>query len=263
MRIVVNHVTRMSSDSRICVAGIDAATFQHVRPVTPASDLITRTLLRENGGPFGSGALVDLGPVGGCPNPPETEDHEFATVRAKRIEDLSDEAYLELLEQVSDRDVPSAFGPDLVEVRPRKLAVPAGRGSRSLAVLPVINPELRVKFGKLYLKLDPPNTPTDTARSARQSPLAISQCTEPPSYNLRCGVDQMTCEGHAGHEARGCARRVRRRRAARGELGPCPGLIVQVAVRATPLFIDETPGGTAPAATHRRMRRVISRKRSC
>jgi hypothetical protein len=161
MRIVVNHVTRMSSDSRICVAGIDAATFQHVRPVTPASDLITRTLLRENGGPFGSGALVDLGPVGGCPNPPETEDHEFATVRAKRIEDLSDEAYLELLEQVSDRDVPSAFGPDLVEVRPRKLAVPAGRGSRSLAVLPVINPELRVKFGKLYLKLDPPNTPTD------------------------------------------------------------------------------------------------------
>jgi hypothetical protein len=161
VEIIVSHVTRMTSDSRICVAGIDGATFQHVRPVTPASDPITRTLLRENGGPFGPGALVDLGPVVACPNAPETEDHEFATARAKRIEDLSDEVYLELLEQVSDQDVPSAFGPDLVEVRPRKLAVPAGRGTRSLAVLPVVNPTLQVRFGNLYLKLDPPNTPVD------------------------------------------------------------------------------------------------------
>lgn len=159
MQIIVNHVTRMASP-RICVAGIDAATFQHVRPVTPSTDLITRALLRENGGPFGAGALVDLGTVLACPNAPETEDHEFATAQAKRIEDLSDDVYLELLGQVSDEDVPTAFGPDLVEVRPRKLAVPAGRGTRSLAV-PVVNPELRVKFENLYLKLDPPNTPAE------------------------------------------------------------------------------------------------------
>jgi Dual OB-containing domain len=161
MKIIVNHVTRMTSESRICVAGIDAATSQHVRPVTPSTDLITRALLRENGGPFGVGALVDLGAVVACPNAPETEDHEFATGQAKRIEDLSDDTYLELLDQVSDEDVPTAFGPDLVEVRPRKLAIPAGRGNRSLAVVPVVNPELQIRFGNLYLKLDPPNTPAD------------------------------------------------------------------------------------------------------
>jgi hypothetical protein len=62
MRIVVNHVTRMSSP-RICVAGIDPETIEHVRPTTPPTDLITRSLLREEGGPFGMGAVVDLGAV--------------------------------------------------------------------------------------------------------------------------------------------------------------------------------------------------------
>lgn len=146
---------------RICVAGIDLTTRRHVRPVTPSSDPITRTLLRENGGPFGSGALVDIGAVVACPNAPETEDHTFATDQTKHIEDLSDDVYLEILEQISDGDLSNAFGPDLVEVRPRKFAVPAGHGSRSLAVVPVAEPKLRINFGNLYLKLDPPNTPAD------------------------------------------------------------------------------------------------------
>ena len=38
---------------RICVAGIDPETFEHVRPTTPPVDPITRILLREQGGPFG------------------------------------------------------------------------------------------------------------------------------------------------------------------------------------------------------------------
>ena len=66
-----------------------------------------------------------------------------------------------LLDKVSDDDIPSAFGADLVEVRPRKLAVPAGRGSRSLAVVPLLDPELRIKFGNLYLKLDRPSPPAE------------------------------------------------------------------------------------------------------
>ncbi len=158
MQIIVNHVTRMKGRSRICVAGIDAATSQHIRPVTPSTDLITRTLLRENGGPFGPGALVDLGNVVACPTPPEIEDHQFVTVQTKHIEDLSDDVYLELLNQVSDVDVQAAFGADLVTIRRRKLAVPAGRGTRSLAVVPVVDAELQINFGKLYLMLDTPNT---------------------------------------------------------------------------------------------------------
>ncbi len=91
MQIVVNHLTRMTSESRICIAGIDLATFEHMRPVTPATDLLTRALLRENGGAFGVGALVDLGPVEACPNPPECEDHRFETVNAQAVENLEDD----------------------------------------------------------------------------------------------------------------------------------------------------------------------------
>jgi hypothetical protein len=110
------------------VAGIDAATFENVCPVTPKTDLITRQLLRENGGPFGPGAVVDLGEVESCPSPPETEDHCFETAAARHLEDLTDAEYLALLEEVRDEDLPTAFGPALIEVRPGKLAVKAGRG---------------------------------------------------------------------------------------------------------------------------------------
>ena len=81
-----------------------ADTFEHFRPVTPRNDPLTRTLLRENGGPFGPGALVDLGEVTACPNPPEAEDHTFATADARGEEDLTDELYLAVLEEVSDLD---------------------------------------------------------------------------------------------------------------------------------------------------------------
>jgi hypothetical protein len=161
MEIIVNHVTRMTSGSRICVAGINPASGEHVRPVTPASDLITRALLREEGGPFGPGALVELGPVRARPDPPETEDHEFATERARHVEDLTDETYLGLLDRVAHPDIPSAFGPELIAVRARKLAIPAGQGSRSLAVVTLAKPQLQVKFQKLYLKLDLPDAPAD------------------------------------------------------------------------------------------------------
>lgn len=151
----------MNSMSRICVAGIDTATYQHVRSVTPPTDPITRTLLREYGGPFGVGALVDIGRVAPRPNAPEMEDHKFDTARAKRIEDIGDDAYLELLGAISNADIKTAFGSALVEVRTRKFAVPVGRGERSLAVVRVVKPELRIKNDKLYLRLNPPDLPAD------------------------------------------------------------------------------------------------------
>lgn len=160
MRIVVNHVTRMTG-SRICVAGIDTATYRHVRPVTPPGNPLTRVLLRENGGPFGAGALVDIGRATSCPDAPETEDHEFDTKRAKHVSDAGDEAYLELLGAIGEADIQAAFGSALVEVRPCKFAVPAGRGERSLAVVPVLAPELRIRNDKLYLHLGSPAMPAD------------------------------------------------------------------------------------------------------
>jgi hypothetical protein len=134
VRIVVNHVTRMSN-SRICVAGIDADTFNHIRPTTPPTDPITRELLREHGGPFGIGALVDLGPVQPRPIVPEIEDHRFVTTSARRLGDLTDDDYLTVLDRVSAASLEHAFGPDLERVKERRYAIDAGRGTRSLAVV--------------------------------------------------------------------------------------------------------------------------------
>jgi hypothetical protein len=133
VRIVVNHVTRMAG-SRICVAGIDTATYRHVRPVTPPGDLLTRVLLRENGGPFGAGALVDVGSVAACPSAPETEDHAFDMACARRVSDVDEAAYLELLTALRAAHLGSAFGPELERVG-RTYAVDPGNGDSSLAVL--------------------------------------------------------------------------------------------------------------------------------
>lgn len=155
MRIVVNHLTRMT-DQRICVAGVDVDGYRHVRPVTGPEHLLTRTLLRENGGPLGVGALVDLGKVKARPTRPQTEDHEFSPRRARCVREVTAEEYLELLGVVSHHDVETAFGPDLVAVRPRKLVVPVDQGNRSLAVVPLAEARLRIKYEKLYLVLSPP-----------------------------------------------------------------------------------------------------------
>ncbi len=120
--------------SRICVAGIETATYRHVRPVTLPGDPLTRVLLRENGGPFGAGALVDIGRVVAVPNAPEMEDHRFDVTRAKRVGDIAGETYLELLGAIERRDIRAAFGPELERVG-RTYAVEPGCGSRSLAVL--------------------------------------------------------------------------------------------------------------------------------
>jgi hypothetical protein len=147
--------------SRICVAGIDTKTYRHIRPVTPPSDPLTRALLRENGGPFGAGALVDIGRVRACPDAPETEDHSFYAKRARHVSDVEDAAYLELLAALGETDMNTAFGSALVEVRPRKFAVPAGCGDRSLAVIAVAAPKLLIRGDKLYLQLRAPATPAD------------------------------------------------------------------------------------------------------
>lgn len=159
MQIILNHVTRMKSP-RICVAGVDTETFDHIRPTTPATDPITRVLLRENGGPFGVGALVDLGQVRAEPDPPETEDHRFLTANARRVEDVSDDDYVAVLQEVSVATFDDAFGSDLECVRDRKYAVPLGSGTRSLAVVRLQGrPHLRADhWGKLLLELDSPDT---------------------------------------------------------------------------------------------------------
>jgi len=152
MQIVLNHVTRMRR-SRICVAGIECGSLTHMRPTTSKEELLTRELLRAEGGPFGPGALVDLGEVVPEGSPPEVEDRRFVTGHARHVEDLSDQKYLTLLASVADDSVKGAFGADLREIRPRKFAIPKGHGQRSLAVIPVEAAELQIAWGNLYVSL--------------------------------------------------------------------------------------------------------------
>jgi hypothetical protein len=136
---------------------VEPSTFQYVRPVTPATDLLTRQLLRENGGPFGIGVLVDLGDVEPCPNPPESEDHSFTPARTRALQQLEGPAYLDLLRGLAVEQLSAGFGPELHEVRSGKFAVSAGEGQRSLAVVRLAEGELRMKFGNLYLQLQMPD----------------------------------------------------------------------------------------------------------
>jgi hypothetical protein len=151
MHIVFNHITRMTAP-RICVAGLEEATGQHVRPVTPPTDPITRALLAESGGPFEIGAMVDLGKVTPVPTAPETEDHRFQTSSAQFLRMVDPSEYLMVLEAASQTDVGSIFGRDL-EQRGRGFAIESGHGSASLGVLASPDsPRLYFNnFGKLRL----------------------------------------------------------------------------------------------------------------
>jgi hypothetical protein len=149
-------------EPRICVAGIDVATRRHVRPTTSASDPITRRLLRDEGGPFGVGALVDLGPVSHRPVAPESEDHQFSTSRARHLGTVEGAAFLALLDEASSADLEEGFGPDLERVG-WKYAVECGKGNRSLAVVRAQSrPGLQIDaaYGRLELRFDDPDPPT-------------------------------------------------------------------------------------------------------
>jgi hypothetical protein len=161
MRIVVDHVTRMSAP-RICVAGLDVETHDHVRPTTSATDLITRRLLRDEGGPFGMGAVVDLGSVVPEGAAPETEDHRFSTENAEHVGDLEGTEFLNLLDDVRAPDLESAFGPSLERVG-WKYAVEPGHGQNSLAVVRASRrPSLEIdrRYGRLQLQFHDPSPKT-------------------------------------------------------------------------------------------------------
>ena len=159
MQIVVNHLTRMRGD-RICVAGIDPAQRQHVRPITSRTDELTRELLRENGGPLELAGVLDVGQSEATPDPPQVEDRkvqlrEFATVHR-----LSDDEYLNFLNVMAEPDLETAFGPAL-ERRGWKYSTAEGAGDASLAVVKARRrPRLEVgEYGNLTFRFNDPKTP--------------------------------------------------------------------------------------------------------
>jgi hypothetical protein len=160
MEIVVNHLTRMRTQERICVAGVDVDRGRHVRPTTSRSDLLTRELLSENGGPLEVAAVVDIAGAAHAPNPPETEDHRVRARDLRSVRVLDGDDYLEVLSNIADDDLENAFGSPL-QRREWKYAIDASEGERSLAVVRARRrPELEVgRYGKLQLRFNDPDRP--------------------------------------------------------------------------------------------------------
>jgi hypothetical protein len=150
-QIVVNHLTRMRAP-RICVAGIEVGTEDHVRPVTDRDDLLTRSLLTDSGGPLQIGAVIDLGETTPRPSPPETEDRLIESTALEQLELLSHERYLETVERIACHSLRAAFGMAL-ERHGRTYAVDLGGGRCSLGCVRARNrPDLEVdSYGKLRL----------------------------------------------------------------------------------------------------------------
>lgn len=138
---------------RICIAGIKVDSKQHLRPVTAPDDLITRSLLAEEGGPLQLGAGVELGPTTATPNPPETEDHLCQTGNFEALGVLSGDEYFELLTQVDGGDLGTTFGPGLRR-NGNTYAMESGGGKHSLACIRADQgARLLIDFEKPYLRL--------------------------------------------------------------------------------------------------------------
>jgi len=151
MRILVNHVTRMTKGF-ICVAGVDLETKRHVRPVVAGkmSDL----LLERYGGVFDIGAVVDLGVVSYCGYPPEVEDHQFRPRRAVKLADASPVKFWAMLQAMAKRSLRGIFGDELKRCKVRggySCALEKNRGAASLGCLaPAGRPKLCLDaFGKV------------------------------------------------------------------------------------------------------------------
>lgn len=151
MEIAINHLTRMQP-GYICVAGIDAQSGTHVRPVIYGR--LSAALLARYGGPFALGAVVALGAVHAEGRPPEVEDQRFEPKRARRLRTLDSQAFWRLLRGAARPSVADIFGPEL---RPagRAAALAAGHGIASLGCLvPSVPPQLALDpAGKLRCTL--------------------------------------------------------------------------------------------------------------
>jgi hypothetical protein len=153
MKIVVNHLTRMER-GYVCVAGINASTESHVRPVTPGRRL-SIAIADVRGGPFGVRNVVELGEVRPCGAPPLVEDVEFQPAHAKSLGRLQKAAFWKLLHKSARSRLKDIFGDDLEAVGSNLATLP-GKGAGSLGcLLPSGRPLLWVNnFGKARLQVD-------------------------------------------------------------------------------------------------------------
>lgn len=130
MEVLVTHLTRMKG-GLICVAGIDLATGQHVRPVLDVAPL-DRSLLVTSGGVLDVGNVVELGKTWPRPVVPEIEDLVFGLPALRLVRKASAAELWAALSRLARTELQDIFGPDLGPCGKNNMAVPLGRGLASL-----------------------------------------------------------------------------------------------------------------------------------
>ena len=145
MRIVINHLTRMRR-GYICVAGIDLATGQRIRPMPRGADLRYPDLA-AHGGLFEIGAVIDIGYAKPKGQPPESEDREFLRRYARRLDDIEPAKLWQLMMAEAKPTLIEIFGSDLKPIGHEHAAVEPGHGQVSLGTLAVTQhrPELFIE----------------------------------------------------------------------------------------------------------------------
>ena len=135
MRIVVNHLTRMSA-GKVCAAGICVETGEHVRPEAQARTQLCCDDLRANGGLFAFGAEVDLGDIRSIGVRPHIEDAKFKPARARTIRDVPASEFWQLVRKPARDRLADIFGPTLRKRGQTDAPVlPEGKGDVSLGLL--------------------------------------------------------------------------------------------------------------------------------
>jgi len=129
MKLVINHLTRMQKGF-ICVAGVDLATGQHVRPMLQSQ--MRKDMLVRHGGPFDISRVIELGWTKYTGTRPETEDYLFHRSEARSIGNMAADEFWELLQRLAKPKLGEIFGRDLSPRGPRSYAVDVGHGIASL-----------------------------------------------------------------------------------------------------------------------------------
>src|SRR5512143_1756665 len=99
----------------VCVAGIDLATHQHVRLISPSLGRIPGRLCTVPNSPFRIGACIDIGDAKPCGCAPEIEDCYCDTGRVRLIQQLSKPEFWTLLLSVARPHLSDIFGRELVK----------------------------------------------------------------------------------------------------------------------------------------------------
>ena len=131
LEIIVTHLTRMHDD-HVCLAGLDAATGRHIRPVTGSR--IPRSYLDRPSGRIQIGSRLRFSVMTPVPTPPEVEDHLFREADSDVGLRATDAELWAALESVEMSNLAAVFGPNLHRIG-HTWALDEGTGTASLGVV--------------------------------------------------------------------------------------------------------------------------------